>query len=125
VEPERGPHRGALSIPPGALRLGRLGRTGTIRAGWTATAAQQRCSAVATITARQARTVGLRAPAGAATVVIARGEAVAERSGPAPLTMALPRTVRDALVKVGTSLRVRLDATIDGESTTLIVTIRR
>jgi hypothetical protein len=119
VEPERGPDHGPLTIPAGALRLERIGRTGTIRLGWTGDGS---CRVAATITAQQAGTIGLRAPAGAATVLLGRGHSVA---GTSSFAITLPRTVRDALVRAGTSLRVRLLVTVGDETTTRIVTVRR
>jgi hypothetical protein len=122
VEPERGPDHGPLIVPAGALRLARIARTGTIRMGWRGGATGQAGAVVATITARQARAIGLRAPAGAETVVLGRGA-----SGPEATSVAivLPRPVRDALVKAGTSLRVRLAVTVGQQATTRIVTLRR
>lgn len=119
MEPERGPDHDPLTIPAGALRLARIVRTGSIRVGW---GGAERCRVVATISVRQARTVGLRAPAGAATVVLGRGES---SPGAATFAITLPRPVRDALVKAGTSLRVRLAVTVGDETTTRIVTLRR
>ncbi|MCW3007575.1 MAG: hypothetical protein JWP17_2201 [Solirubrobacterales bacterium] len=113
-----------LTIPAGALRLARIARTGTIRATWSGDASS-RCHVVATITAAQARTVGLRTPPGAAEVVLGEGERPACGGG-AVFSIVLARPVRDALVKAGTSLRVRLRVTVDGATpTTRVVTLRR
>jgi hypothetical protein len=110
-----------LTIPAGALRLARIARTGTIRATWSAQEGE-RCRVVATITAAQARTVGLRAPHGAPTVVLGRGEA----AGAGTFSIVIPRPMRDALVKAGTSLRVRLAVTAGEDAArTRIVTLRR
>jgi hypothetical protein len=119
VEPERGPDHGPLTVPAGALRLARIGRTGAIRVGWTG---NEPGRVVATITARQARTIGLRAPAGTAPVVLGRGHSV---PGAASFAITLSRPARDALMRAGASLRVRLLVSVGDATSAHIVTVRR
>jgi hypothetical protein len=116
--PPVNPSLASITVAPGAgSRLAGIGRAGVVKLRLPATIATGTTVRVSlAVSAAQARTLGLRVPRGARTVVIGTGSAVTRQSVAASVSIRLTRAAKLAFVRAGSSRSairiVRASATV-------------